>query len=75
MLHDFQCASTDDDFDYFLKTEAIQSAWQFADSGLNLILEEKHLLEMLDASKDPQIFEQWLAKESYLSDMYENADY
>jgi hypothetical protein len=64
-----------DEFDNYLKNDALVSAWQFADSGLDLILEEKKLSEMLAESEDVDSFEQWIDREGYIADMYANADY
>jgi hypothetical protein len=63
-----------DEFDSFLN-KSLPATWRFAESGLNLVLAENNLSEMLNSSKDPTVFESWLEKESYLLDMYENADY
>ena len=64
-----------DEFDNYLKNDALVSAWKLADSGLDLVLEEKKLSEMLAESKDITSFEQWIEREAYMADMYANADY
>ncbi|WP_200382270.1 hypothetical protein [Thiococcus pfennigii] len=64
-----------DEFDNYLKNDALVSTWQFADSGLDLVLEEKKLSEMLAASEDVESFEQWIDREGYIAEMYANADY
>lgn len=64
-----------DQFDDLLKSSALVQAWKFAESGLHLTLDEKNLSEIILAASDPISFDSWLEKESYLSDMYANADY
>jgi hypothetical protein len=64
-----------DDFDNWLKDEALPAAWKFSESGLNLRFDKKYLDKLLEVSTDATIFEEWLVRESYLADMYDNADY
>nr|WP_321461208.1 hypothetical protein [uncultured Vibrio sp.] len=64
-----------DAFDTYLSNEVLSDAWKFAQSGLNLALDEKNLSELLEVIKDPDTYDAWIDRQSCLSDMYANADY
>ncbi|ENJ1720655.1 hypothetical protein ACI47T_002292 [Vibrio parahaemolyticus] len=64
-----------DAFDTYLSNEVLSDAWKFAQSGLNLAMDEKNLSELLEVIKDPDTYDAWIDRQSCLSDMYANADY
>lgn len=64
-----------DEVDKWFKATGIPLAWRFAESGLDLRFDEENISEMLAAASDPALFDEWLDKKSYFSDMYSNADY
>jgi hypothetical protein len=64
-----------DAFDAYLSDVVLSEAWKFAQSGLDLAMDENNLQELLQASKDPDAYDAWIERKSNLSDMYSNADY
>lgn len=64
-----------DQVDNWLKDSGLPSAWKYAESGLDLRFDEGYLEEMLSAANEPARFDEWLDHESYMADMYSNADY
>ncbi|MCL4410678.1 MAG: hypothetical protein M1356_10305 [Gammaproteobacteria bacterium] len=68
------CSSLDA-FDAYLSNVALSDAWKFARSGLNLAMDQKNLRELLEVAEDPDAYDAWIESQSYLMDMYTNADY
>ena len=64
-----------DEFDSLLESVALPQAWQFAKSGIDLILEESYLLEMLAAVNNPKEFDEWLRKTTEMVYRYVNVEY
>lgn len=64
-----------DEFDTWLKNTGKPLAWKYAERGLALSFGEKDISEMLSAASDPASYDKWLDHQSYIVDMYANADY
>lgn len=64
-----------DAFDEYLSDSALPDAWKFAQSSLNLAMDNKSLQEMLEVAKDPDTFDAWIERQQDLSDRYTNAEY
>lgn len=64
-----------DAFDEYLSGPALPNAWKFAQSSLNLAMDNENLKEMLEAAKDPNTFDAWIKRQQDLSDRYTNAEY
>ncbi len=64
-----------DDFDNYLESNAMPTAWKYANSGLNLPLDEKNLIELKEQSKTSEQFDEWIEHCQYQSDRYHNAEY
>ncbi|GAB3483923.1 hypothetical protein [Marinomonas epiphytica] len=64
-----------DAFDKYLSDTALPNAWKFALSGLNLAMDNDNLQEMLEAAKDPDMFDAWIERQQDLSNRYTNAEY
>ena len=64
-----------DAFDKYLSDPALPNAWKFAQSGLNLAMDNENLKEILKAAKDPNTFDAWIERQQDLSDRYTNAEY
>jgi len=64
-----------DEFDGWLRKEALPLAWKFAERGLSLRFDQSYLEELFKASIDEETYNKWIERESYYADMYSNADY
>ncbi|MEO9275143.1 hypothetical protein ABFY09_09780 [Marinomonas sp. 5E14-1] len=64
-----------DAFDKYLSDSVLQNAWKFALSGLNLAMDDDNLQDMLEAAKNPDMFDAWIERQQDLSDRYTNAEY
>lgn len=64
-----------DEFDHYLSNTAFPEAWKYAESGLDLALDERNLGQLLDVIDDPQHYEEWIERMLYWNDQYDNADY
>lgn len=73
--HFNEVCSLFDEFDDWLRDEALPAAWRFAESGLDMRFDQKHLDELLEVSADLKAFEEWIKGERNYADMLSNADY
>ncbi|WLE95987.1 MAG: hypothetical protein QTN59_15035 [Candidatus Electrothrix communis] len=64
-----------DSFDTYLSNTALPKVWKFAESGLDLTLDEANLTELLSATEDAEVYDVWIKNQCDLSDIYVNADY
>lgn len=64
-----------DEFDSLLESVTLPQAWQFAKSGIDLILEENYLLAMLATVNNPKEFDEWLSKMTEMFYGYVNVEY
>ncbi|PZV18097.1 MAG: hypothetical protein DCF22_02300 [Leptolyngbya sp.] len=59
-----------DDFDSWLKDEALPIAWQFAESSLNLRFDQEYINQLHAVSDTKEAFKVWLERERYHEDMH-----
>lgn len=64
-----------DEFDKYLSLITLPKVWKLADSGLNLALDENSLSELLEASNESEVYEQWIERNCHWRDQIDNADY
>lgn len=70
-----EICSVFDEFDKYLSLVTLPKVWKLADSGLNLALDENSLNELLKASSESEVYEQWIELNCHWRDQIDNADY
>ncbi|MEG2472474.1 hypothetical protein [Acinetobacter sp.] len=62
-------------FDDYLSNDGIRAAWKYAESGLDLPLEERYLSELLSVVGDDEAYNHKLQYLNYKYDQYLNAEF